>query len=260
MSKVPNQPKIVILVIVMLILIQFVIQVNLINQGQEFAIAKLTNDDSFYYIQAAWNFREFGFPTFDGMNSTNGVQFLWYWLLVAVAYLAPSKGALFMASLLICMFLNIGGYIAIWIIGRKSGESFLTIIMSISWFYLTARWTYYLNPMESSLHASLFWMVLVQMITTVEHIQNHSKHLYLHFTLATILLSLIVWTRIDSAIYSLALYVYLFWELYRHSTTKKIVVQLLGITGPTAALFATALFTGLIFPRKSGHQDKRDGV
>ena len=46
---------------------------------------RLVVDDSFYYYETAWRFAESGAVTFDGVNATNGVQFLWFWLVAGLA-------------------------------------------------------------------------------------------------------------------------------------------------------------------------------
>ena len=62
--------------------IQFVMPLILISQAGSARInAFLTNDDTYYYLQTAWNARHLGFVTFDGINATNGVQFLWFSIL-----------------------------------------------------------------------------------------------------------------------------------------------------------------------------------
>ncbi len=53
----------------------------------------LTNDDTYYYLQTAWNARHLGFVTFDGINPTNGVQFLWFSILYGLTFLADDKSA-----------------------------------------------------------------------------------------------------------------------------------------------------------------------
>lgn len=49
-------------------------------------------DDAYYYFQVAANYPRHGFWTFDGFNSTNGVQPLWAWLLTTIASLAHAVG------------------------------------------------------------------------------------------------------------------------------------------------------------------------
>jgi len=48
-------------------------------------------DDSFYYLQPAWNFSRSGIFTFDGEHPTYGFQPLWMIVLAALARLSPDK-------------------------------------------------------------------------------------------------------------------------------------------------------------------------
>ncbi|MBN1439000.1 MAG: hypothetical protein JW929_06270 [Anaerolineales bacterium] len=48
-------------------------------------------DDSYYYLQPAWNFSRGGVFTFDGENPTYGFQPLWMIVLAALARLSPDK-------------------------------------------------------------------------------------------------------------------------------------------------------------------------
>ena len=69
--------------------------------------AFLTNDDTYYYLQTAWNARHVGFVTFDAINPTNGVQFLWFSILYGLSFLTGDKSAFLLAasSLLLCYLL-----------------------------------------------------------------------------------------------------------------------------------------------------------
>jgi hypothetical protein len=49
-------------------------------------------DDTFYYLQAAYNHPVTGFWSFDSIHPTNGVQPLWAWLLTAVAHVMTWVG------------------------------------------------------------------------------------------------------------------------------------------------------------------------
>jgi hypothetical protein len=48
------------------------------------ALFNFLANDSMYYAQIANNFAKFGFPTSDGLTTTNGFQPLWGWLLICV--------------------------------------------------------------------------------------------------------------------------------------------------------------------------------
>ena len=71
--------------------IQFAIPLTYVAGGAARINAFLTNDDTYYYLQTAWNARHLGFVTFDGINATNGVQFLWFSILYGLTFLADDK-------------------------------------------------------------------------------------------------------------------------------------------------------------------------
>jgi hypothetical protein len=58
--------------------VQFGLQLSLLARGVEYVASSLTIDDTYYYLQTAWNTKRLGFVTFDGLHDTNGVQLLWF--------------------------------------------------------------------------------------------------------------------------------------------------------------------------------------
>jgi hypothetical protein len=81
-------------VVLFLGVVQFILQVSLLAKGVEYIAASLTIDDTYYYLQTAWNTKQLGFVTFDGLHSTNGVQMLWFVIILLLATLAKSKAIL----------------------------------------------------------------------------------------------------------------------------------------------------------------------
>jgi hypothetical protein len=71
--------------------VQFLIQLGSIAQGEDFIVTALNTDDTFYYLLTSWNLHRYGMVTFDGLHATNGVQFLWFWILAALAAVTPTK-------------------------------------------------------------------------------------------------------------------------------------------------------------------------
>ena len=70
-------------------------------------LGTITNDDVFLYLEFAVNTLRYGFPTFDGINATNGVQPLWAALLVALASAIHDKEILLRTVLTLCAALNV---------------------------------------------------------------------------------------------------------------------------------------------------------
>ena len=56
----------------------FLLQLPFLFQGEEYVVGTLTNDDTYYYLQTAWNTARTGICSFDGITPTNGVQMLWF--------------------------------------------------------------------------------------------------------------------------------------------------------------------------------------
>ncbi|CAN5249526.1 hypothetical protein BH09SUM1_BH09SUM1_33380 [soil metagenome] len=127
-----------------------------IAQGQDFIVRNLTIDDTYYYLQTAWNQKTFGFTTFDGVNPTNGVQFLWYWMLAGLGLLFSSKysflaGAMVLASALSATSLLIAGLIA-----RRQGSGFSKIIYLLPIFFLLNDGRLMMMGLENAIHLPVF--------------------------------------------------------------------------------------------------------
>lgn len=210
-----NSQRGLLVLIACLIILQVSIHLSWLARGLSFVVSRITLDDTYYYVQTAWNMRTYGFPTFDGINSTNGVQFLWFWLLVVVAYVAPDKYTLLFLTLILCALLNLSGYFAVWKLRGKI-PPLTGVVMVTSWFYLVARFPYYMNGMENSLHASLFWLLLLGIIDLIDEVQDEERS-NRRFAFITLISVLIVWTRLDSVIYVAPLYIYAGWYWLRNS-------------------------------------------
>src|SRR5919108_4816931 len=79
------------IVIIVVAFLQFIIQVSLLTRGVEYIALSLTIDDTYYYLQTAWNTKILGFVTFDGINNTNGVQLLWFVIIVLISMFVKTK-------------------------------------------------------------------------------------------------------------------------------------------------------------------------
>jgi hypothetical protein len=81
------------LIVLFFALVQLGLQMTLLARGVEYAAVSLAIDDTYYYLQTAWNTKLLGFVTFDGLHSTNGVQLLWFCIILLLATLAKTKTA-----------------------------------------------------------------------------------------------------------------------------------------------------------------------
>src|SRR5688500_14325240 len=92
--------------VLLLALVQLALQMSLLARGVEYAAVSLAIDDTYYYLQTAWNTKLLGFVTFDGLHSTNGVQLLWFCIILLLALLAKTKTLLLLATLAVTFLLN----------------------------------------------------------------------------------------------------------------------------------------------------------
>ncbi|GAH14848.1 unnamed protein product, partial [marine sediment metagenome] len=83
--------------------------------GPEYITSSLTNDDSYYYFNTAWNTKLYGFVTFDSIHKTNGVHLLWFFIVYFLSFLTNSK-ELFLIILMMVNVIIMGfSFIPIWI-------------------------------------------------------------------------------------------------------------------------------------------------
>jgi hypothetical protein len=231
-------------------LAQVAFQLSLVLQDRVAVVAKLTPDDLYYYLQTAWNLPRLGFPTFDGIHTTNGVQFLWFWILVGLAAVVPSKWALVQGTLLLVVALNVLAYLPIKKLGDRLGRPILTVLLGAGWLYINGR--FYVSGLENSLHGLLFWCLLWQLVALSDAASDERSELRRRLSIVSVLLVLLVMVRLDSVFYVAPLWALsLFW-LWRADKTAFVRSALVsaGIcTAGAAMLFGGyALMAGYFLP------------
>src|SRR5919108_5553721 len=82
------------LVVGVICLLSLLLQVRffILSDFRYLALTRV-QDDSFYYLQPAWMFKETGQFTFDGETPTYGFQPLWMLLLTGLSFFAADKVA-----------------------------------------------------------------------------------------------------------------------------------------------------------------------
>jgi hypothetical protein len=249
-----NEKRFVILLLICLAALQFTAQMGVLTKGVEYIVSWLTIDDTYYYLQTAWNTKLFGFPTFDGIHSTNGVQLLWFWLVVLIAVIMPSKTALLLATLATCFLLNALCYLIIWKLGEMLRRPMLSLGMASLWALLSFGSNAYSIGLENSLHAFLFWCVVWQSITFLIRLRKDECPNWLGLT---VVLILNVWTRLDAALFSGILYIYCIVQVFISpsltvSTRQKIQsvagFSILAVLGLVVQLVAFRLMGGTFLP------------
>ena len=192
-------------IIVILASVQFIVQVSLLTKGMEYAAVSLVIDDTYYYLQTAWNAKLLGFVTFDGLHPTNGVQLLWFIIVFLLALLANSKAVLLFGTLAVSFLLNGLCYLIILKIGAVLKQPALALFIASLWALQSLPFRIYSMGMENSLHALVFWCVIWQSLEFLIRVHNKQKPDFLGLT--TVLL-LNAWTRLDSALLSAVLFTF----------------------------------------------------
>jgi hypothetical protein len=206
-----------VLIIAILAVVQFAIQMSLLAKGMEYAAVSLIVDDTYYYLQTAWNAKILGFVTFDGLHATNGVQLLWFVMIFLLAMLAKTKATLLFTTLAVSFLLNGLCYLIILKIGAVLKQPVLALFMSSLWALQSLPFRIYSIGMENSLHALVFWCVIWQSVEFLIRVQNKDKP---NFLALTVVLILNAWTRLDSALLSAILFTFCVGMLayaYRHN-------------------------------------------
>jgi hypothetical protein len=204
-------------VVLFLAVLQFILQVSLLARGVEYIAASLIIDDTYYYLQTAWNAKILGFVTFDGLHVTNGVQLLWFVIIFLFAMLAKSKAVLLFTTLVVSFLLNGLCYLIILKIGAVLKQPVLVLFMASLWALQSLPFRIYSMGMENSLHALVFWSVIWQSVEFLIRVQDKEKP---NFRGLTVVLILVVWTRLDSALISAVLFTFCVGMLaytYRHN-------------------------------------------
>jgi hypothetical protein len=184
---------------------QVILQVSLLARGVEYVASSLSIDDTYYYLQTAWNTKQLGFVTFDGLHPTNGVQFLWFVIILLLALLANTKIVLLFATMVVSFLLNGLCYLFIFKIGVILKQPILALFMAGLWSLQSLPFRIYSTGMENSLHAFVFWCVIWQSTIFLIRVQDRVKPNIWELTLVLILN---VWTRLDSALLSAVLYIF----------------------------------------------------
>lgn len=183
---------------------QLALHAALLARGPELVVSALTIDDTYYYLGTAWNLKRLGFPTFDGIHPTNGVQFLWFWVLAGLAWLVPTKTAFLQASLAVAAVANAACHAVIWRFARTLEEPRLALWMSGLWLLQSLGSVAYSRGLENSVHALVFWTVAWQGTLFLSEVRRGRRP---RLGLLSLLLILNAWCRIDAGLASAVIYV-----------------------------------------------------
>ena len=231
--------------------VQFLIQVGLLTRGIAYAAGSLVIDDAYYYLQTAWNAKLLGFVTFDGLHPTNGVQFLWFVIIYLLALISKTKAALLFTTLAVSFLFNGFCYYFIFKIGAILKQPVVALFMASLWALQSLPFRIYSMGMENSLHALVFWLVVWQSLVFLIRVENKDQP---NFWDLTVVLVLLVWTRLDSALVAAVLFTFCVGVLaysYRHHLKLFLQTYSKDIVG-SGILAGTGLIAQLVGFRLMG--------
>jgi hypothetical protein len=149
------------ILVIGLCIISFILQFRFIF-GSEIAYlaADWMKDDAFYYLQPAWQLKQFGFFTFDGINPTYGFHPLWMIIVAFLAAITSDKVFFFREILLFSSLLYcVAGYMLYRLMHRVM-DGLLCIIPSLIWLFNLDLIYVFVSGKESVLFAILLLWVL----------------------------------------------------------------------------------------------------
>ncbi len=228
------------IVLISLSLIQFGLQVGFLFKGIEYIVSSLTIDDTYYYIQTAWNTKTLGFVTFDGINRTSGVQLLWFGIILLIALFVQTKTALLYATLITCFIMNVTCNLFIWKLAKILKRPVLSLIMASSWSMVYFPFGAYCTGMDNSLHALVFWCLVWQV--TLFFLQLIDKKKPNLWGLTTVLI-FNAWVRLDSGFLSAIFYIFCIGILFYSTQNLKTFLENYAKTVVFSMLF---IIVGLI--------------
>jgi hypothetical protein len=165
-------------------------------------VGNVTNDDTFLYLEFARNTVAFGFPTFDGINVTNGVQPLWAGVLLLLAALTDDRVILLRSMLTVCAVLNVATGLVLLRVAVRLQNRVLAGVVGVCWTCYMLGLAPSMLGMENSLHAFVASLVVLHLTGFYTRSSPPAWRQYLLFGL---LLALNAGARLDSALVSLVL-------------------------------------------------------
>jgi len=214
----------------------------LLSRGTEFLAGARTVDDTYYYLQIAWNHQRLGFPTFDGLVPTNGVQALWYVWLRGLAAVFLSKDALLAAAFGSSVLCHFFAFFFIYRIGRTIDSPAFAAVAGALWLIYGGSTRMPWSGMENALHALTIWWV-IDVSLRLKALEGWP---FAEFCLA---LTLMTWVRLDSAVPALVLLGVAVWRERTTWQWRAVAPGLLiGVAGAVIYLFTMRSWGGTWIP------------
>lgn len=189
-------------------------QGRLLGQDVDFVVRHVTIDDTYYYLNTAWNTRQLGWVTFDGVNPTNGVQFLWFWLLWLASYLFESKATYLHGALWLAAAFGATATLVAWRLGALLAGWMGGALLAGFVAHGAADVTH-LRGLENTVHLFVFLLAADQFLRLRHDLRARPAVAPRRFVVLCALLSLNAWARLDAGAASAALALHAAWSLLR---------------------------------------------
>jgi hypothetical protein len=221
-----------------------VIAVFILVSETAYIASELITDDSFYYLQSAWLFKQHGYFTFDGINLTYGFQPLWMLACTVLRYISPDKvffmkSVLLFSSILYCLV----GYL-LFVLSSYFLKGVFKIIPSVIWLFNANFVFIFISGKENILALLILAVVLIFLF------KYNLKPQMLTIIKMGLLTGLLVLTRINTIIFAVLILFYLLYEtrgmLNKFKTSIIFLVFAMIIVLPWC-FYANSQF-GTIFP------------
>lgn len=182
----------------------FIAGSTILLRGEHYLSQVVTIDDTFYYLQTVWNHKKLGFPTFDGINETNGFHFLWYVILYCSAQLIEYKNRLLPVSVGLGILFNSLSYYFVYRIGKTLHLHMLGLMLASLCFLSTFPPIGNVNGLETSVHYFCFWWVVSEVAIFLSRLAENRKPGIIRLTIPLVFNA---WARLDSGLISAVIYV-----------------------------------------------------
>lgn len=163
-------------------------------------------DDSFYYLQTAWNFKDTYQFTFDGANLTYGFQPLWMILSVIISFMSADKIIFFKSILFFSAFLYFLCGFLIYIIFSKISGIKLRYLPSLIWF-LNPDLVHTFNSGKENILALLILLLIVYFLFEAKY-----KNSNFILTVLGVLSALLILTRVNTILFVVIIILLLFFD------------------------------------------------
>jgi len=207
-------------------------------------------DDTYYYLQTAWNHKECGFPTFDGIHATNGFHFAWYFILYGLSFAVTAKAGMLPLAIGAGIALNAACFVFIRAIGRRLESPKIAVALASLWFMISLPTLSFTKGMENSLHAFSLWWLCWELTHLSDKTLGNAPLSLIRLALALILNA---WARLDAGILSAVVFAAAtFWLFCRSSSAREFVHGYGRALAWACALAGAGLFIQLAFFRHWG--------